>query len=460
MNNFLDVQDAQEKKDKVAQVNEAAKAYLKMSALIEKETDCLKVINRKDTIVFETPIAWWQDNRPALIADSAIDADVRATTWQSEMLTFVLERLYGLDMEQDVTRQKYAIKLQNKDDKIVMQHCISRKSLKELRVRAVWKTTAVVQLKKNLQLALAGQKSTIEQKEDRLNEYQAGQMLLLLRGKIKPVIDESKDKDATVFIKPSAWQEKNHTNTKSDYEVVATGYGFQDEDGYNWIHTPVEPLTVELRDKDGKQVTYRKKAAEMVNLDEDANWNKINEAAIEQGVAHCVYPTVGDWLGHGIVNTPSPFDLITSLSRTELDHHSRVVNWKVLLGGKNGRYFEGDSNGLDMDVLDELRENMDLIGLNTTKKGTATFIEMSGPMPTKPYKGNESTWTKDMTAINYQKGRESTRVDGWKKWLDITPHPAVQYNKSGVELVFDFADLGDSLFSQYPLFALVETKNK
>ena len=105
MDNFLEVHNAQEKKDKVAQVNEAAKAYLKMSAMIEKETDCLKVINRKDTIVFETPIAWWQDNRPALIADSAIDADVRATTWQSEMLTFVLEKLYGLDMEQDVTMQ-------------------------------------------------------------------------------------------------------------------------------------------------------------------------------------------------------------------------------------------------------------------------------------------------------------------------------------------------------------------
>lgn len=456
MDNFLEVQNAQEKNDKVAQVNEAAKAYLKMSALIEKETDCLKVKNSKDSIKFETPLAWWEDNRNALIADAAPEADVRATTWQSEMLEFVLEELYGLDMEQDVTIRKHENAISGRK---VMHHCISRKSLKDLRVRAVWKTTAVVQLKKNLQLALAGQKSTFKQKEDRLNEYQAGQMLLLLRGKVKPVIDESKDKDATVFIRPSAWQEKNHTNTKSDYEVVATGYGFQDEDGYNMVHTPMEPLTVELRDKDGKQVTYRKKAAGMVNLDEDASWDKINEAAIEQGIAHCVYPTVGDWLGHGIVNTPSPFDLITSLSRTELDHHSRVVNWKVLLGGKNGRYFEGDSNGLDMDVLDELRENLDLIGLNTTKKGTATFIEMSGPMPNVPYRGNESTWMKDMTAINYQNGRESTRVDGWKKWVDITPHPAVQYNKSGVELSFDFAD-GNSLFSQYPLFFLVETKNK
>ena len=424
--------------------------YLAMVEEMQNGKGCLSISKTEVGYTFTTPMEWWKAvvNEDDMFGAFSDESQLVQATWQSKMLAIVLTELYNVEPKATV--------LQLKNGKSKVAHLVTYEMLQGANVRVVYKTQEVIRHKAQMNIAISSKKTELDRKVDRLAEYQAGMMLLLLRKKVKL----GKSDNDVVFVKPSDWQTKNNKRqNKSDYSVLATADMKKLLSDRDYSIRKMD-ARVTVLDKDGKKLNYHGAAAKAVGLKGKVGWDEINDAAIKNGCAQVVYPTVADYLNHSCEKTPTPFGLIASLSRTDsCKHQSRVLNFKVLLGADGGRFFENDSKGLDKAVLTGLRENITAMGIQTTRKDDMKVFEVKDVLPDVKYLDDRNAWNKAMDVILWQPMHaiESRDAD-WKRWSNITPIPSIEFGWSGCDATFaplDLTPVGGSNGYRYPLFDLV-----
>jgi hypothetical protein len=411
--------------------------------MIEGKDGKLKVSKDKDGVHFTCPRGWFKESTDAFHVASGTTGDLVAATWQADMLMAVFE-IYGFtdsDLQAVATSRKDGTNP-------VYTWTAPWEVLKRNQTNVTFKSFEARELRKQMNIAIAGKKTPFGAKEQRLNDYQAAEMLLLLQGKIS-----LPQQTNCLFVQPSEWQkETGMDRNKADYDVVATGYMTRDEiTGQASMEVSREAHKVEILDDKGRTIRNKAKAAKAAGLAEEASWDDINEAAVKAGIAKVTYHTVKDVLGNGV------FGMIASLSRTDYDDKSRCLNWKTILGHESGRFFANDTKGLDKSMVNQLRTNAFALGTRSVEKEGLLIFEVTGELPSCDY--NEDTkkvWESAITPVNWSQGNEKSRHPHWKNWENTTPNPALEYGQNGVDIKWKPINM-NGLY--YPIFTATEQTN-
>ncbi|MBT93248.1 MAG: hypothetical protein CMA60_00275 [Euryarchaeota archaeon] len=458
---------------------------LTMAKVMIEGKDGKLVVNKDNSgIKFTTPAKWWgavesqRDSVNDFLTQGGHMAEKppEPVTWQANMLCHIFEMLNFEDKVQFSASTTVAAEEEGAG--LRYTHTVAWDVLKKSRANVTYKRTDVQDLRRQVNIAIAARLTaadaerpmTVERKQQRLNDLQVAQMLLLLQGKV----EEPKQIDI-LFVQPSEWQRsKKNDSNKSDYEVMATGRISEEADETGEVKMSMDAtrtvLKTDVLDEKGKRIRNRREAAKAVGLDGKTDWKEIHAAAIEQGRAKVHYPTVKDILGEGAIS------LLASLTRdprrtvvdpeTGDEHISRAVNWKTLLGPENGYYFSQDTSGLDqqgMADLELLRENAKALGLRTVNKDKLLIYEVTGKLPDCEF--NEDTvheWMANCQGIAWQNGA-TQKHPHWKNWEKTTPNSALEFGWNGIDITWDRIVLpndpkDEENVLQYPIFSATERK--
>lgn len=399
-----------------------------VEAMIEGNDGKLKVTKDKDGVHFTAPAGWYGEKSSMFQEAQGTTGELVPATWQAEMLDLVFE-IYGF------TDQLEAVATSRKDGtNKVYTWSVSWDVLKSSRVNVTFKSFDVRELRKQVNIAIAGRNTPFGAKEQRLNDYQCAEMLLLLQGKVS-----LPEQINCLFVQPSEWQkETGKDRNKADYDVVATGHMTVDDNDQYTMKISHPAHKVEILDTKGRHIGNKGKAAKAAGLAEEATWDDINAAAIEAGIAKVYYHSVKDILGDGV------FAMIASLSRTDFDDISRCLNWKTILGHESGRFFANDTEGLDKSTVEELRTNALALGIRSVKKEELLIFEVTGELPSCDYnEDTASVWESAVRPVNWSSGPERTRHPHWKNWENTTPNPALEFGQNGVDIKWEPIHVGD-----------------
>lgn len=432
-----------EEKRALAMMEKMSGDVLKMvEVMIEGKDGKLKVSKDKDGVHFTCPRGWFEESTDAFHVASGTTGELVAATWQAEMLMTVFE-IYGLE-DSDLQ----AVATSRKDGtNPVYTWTAPWGVLKRNRTNVTFKSFDARELRKQMNIAIAGKNTPFGAKEQRLNDYQAAEMLLLLQGKIS--LPQQMN---CLFVQPSEWQKQSGKDrNKADYDVVATGYMTRDENGQASMKISYQAHKVEILDGKGRHIGNKGKAAKAVGLTEEATWDDINEAAVKAGIAKVTYHSVKDVLGNGA------FGMMASLSRTDYDDKSRCLNWKTILGHESGRFFANDTKGLDKSMVNQLRANAYALGIRSVEKEELLIFEVTGELPSCDYNEDTKTvWESAITPVNWSQGTEKSRHPHWKNWENTTPNPALEFGQNGLDIKWEPYNM-NGLY--YPIFSATEQTN-
>lgn len=416
---------------------------LMVEAMIEGKDGKLKVTKDKEGVHFSAPMEWYEETASMFNKAKGASGELGFKTWQAEMLQAVFE-IYGFH-----GLMEPATATSHKNGKNpVYTWTATWEMVKNNRTNVTFRSFDARELRKQMNIAIAGKNTPYGAKEQRLNDYQAAEMLLLLQGKIS-----LPQQINCLFVQPSEWQKQTGKDrNKADYDVVATGHmTSRMDDGQHTMEISYPAHKVEILDTKGRHIGNKGKAAKAVGLAEEATWDDINEAAVKAGIAKVHYHSVKDILGDG------PFGMMASLSRTDFNDKSRCLNWKNILGHKSGRFFANDTKGLDMAVVEELRTNAHALGIRSVVKEDLMIFEVIGELPSCDYnEDTASVWESAVRPINWSTGAEKVRHNHWKNWENTTPNPALEYGQNGVDILWEPIQVGDYY---YPRFQMKEQTN-
>jgi len=407
-----------------------------------------KLFVQKDRVGlhFSTPAAWWGMVSETVGLTRADEAQFGAATWQAQLFGKAMD-LIGLT---DVVTSKQT-SAQRKDEEAQTTTVFTvtwddlAKVLGNDRASIAWKNAEFRESRKQTNRVLYG--NNFAEKQQRFAKYQGECILMLLQGKetAYPQGDFN-----TVFVQETRFMRKNPKAraTKAQYEMVTTGV--------------IEGSDVRIHDNawakvdvivKGKKLNRQNAVKHLVELgvpeDELGNWDEINAAAIEKGIARVHFPEIADLLGGG------PMGIMASLSRiNDPQHESRMLNWKILLGYKSNRFYGNDTEGLDAEILEMLRENCLALGVYTPERDERFSLFEVGEkgLPSCDYHGNEAEWQQATSPLGWR-DVDAFKAPDSNKWIDTVPFPALEFWGSGVKATWEAMPIGTY---HYPIFELEE----
>lgn len=413
-----------------------------------------KLFVRKDRVGlhFITPANWWGMVSGGVGLTPANQVQFGPATWQAELLGHAMDLLglkEVLENKQVSERRKEGEEVQNQQVFTVSWDDLAT-VLGNSRASIAWKNAEIRESRVQTNRVLYGK--NFAAKVQRFNKYQGEAILMLLQGKQTAYPEENFN---AVFVQQSEYMQKNPKAraTKAQYEVVMTG----EFEGEEFTAHKNAWAKVDVVEK-GKKLTRQNATKKLVELgvpEEDlGDWDKINAAAIENGIARVFYPEVADLLGGG------PMGIMASLSRVnEPRHESRMLNWKILLGHESNFFFGNDTAGLDAEVLESLRNNCLALGVYTPERDARFNLFEVGEegLPACDYHGNEAVWAKAVQPVGWRENgplKDQVLAGDYKKWIDTVPFPALEFWASGIMATWEPVQVGDYF---YPIFGLEET---
>jgi hypothetical protein len=435
---------------KAAMVSEDLVAMAK-EQIMEKNGKLFVQKDRKG-LHFVTPADWWGMVGVGVGLTPANRVQFGPASWQAELFGHAMDLLglkEVLETKQVSGRRKGGDEAGNQQVFTVSWDDLAT-VLGNSRASIAWKNAEFRESRKQTNRLMYGQ--NFAAKVQRFNKYQGEAILMLLQGKNTAYPEENFN---GVFVQESGYMQKNPKAkaTKAQYEVVMTGE-FEGEEFTAHENAWAKVDVVEKGKKLAKADATKKLVELGVPEDELGDWDKINAAAIENGIARVYYPEVADLLGGG------PMGIMASLSKVnDPQHESRKLNWKIILGHESNFFFGKDTAGLDAEVLESLRNNCLELGVYTPERDTRFNLFEVGEkgLPACDYHGNEAVWAKAVQPVGWREHgplQDPILTDDYKKWIETVPFPALEFWASGVMATWEPVQIGDYF---YPIFGLVET---
>ena len=267
------------------------------------------------------------------------------------------------------------------------------------------------------------------QKKERLwNQYAGNQLLHLLMGNIE-YSEDVKSTDKIFFVKRTTYKPKysdeEQYNNPNEWQVI--GASEVEDLKQNVFAAPVvNKHRISIVDNDGRVVTNAKQAKELLGMGEGrVSWDELNSEAIKQGRFIKTYPMVHEVLA------PTPSVISDLACATMVDKElsecdiRNSLNLKTILGSKVGQFYAKDTENIDEEDLDHLRQIVSRFGIYTGSINLI-FVDDESEIPTSGFDGN--TVDRDNPSDDERPWMEAFSKEFYLDWLPPEDEPSQMGN--------------------------------